>query len=84
LHREVVGIIGRNGIGKSTLLKRFCPGLLRLPMGWWSCIGKWGHWLEVGTGYHLELIARENIFYQSPTTHVPFTEKLMNMTIVYA
>ena len=58
---QAVGIIGPNGAGKTTLLKllsRITPptqgkAILR---------GRVGSLLEVGTGFHMELTGRENIF----------------------
>ncbi len=58
---EAVGIVGRNGMGKSTLLKilsRITPptkGEVRLR-------GKVASLLEIGTGFQDELTGRENIF----------------------
>ncbi|HUP01927.1 MAG TPA: ABC transporter ATP-binding protein [Gemmatimonadota bacterium] len=58
---EIVGIVGSNGGGKSTLLKILSritaptAGVARLK-------GRVGSLLEVGTGFHPELTGRENIF----------------------
>lgn len=59
---EIVGVIGHNGAGKSTILKilsRITPPtegeiILR---------GRVGSLLEVGTGFHPELTGRENIMF---------------------
>jgi lipopolysaccharide transport system ATP-binding protein len=54
---EVLGLIGRNGAGKTTLLK-VLSRITRPTEGWAEIRGRVRSLLEVGTGFHPELIER--------------------------
>ena len=58
---EIVGIIGGNGAGKSTLLK-LISNITAPTSGVISIKGRIASLLEIGTGMHPEMTARENIF----------------------
>lgn len=58
---ETLGLIGRNGAGKSTMLK-VISGILKPTQGHVTCHGNIVPMLELGSGFDMELTGRENIF----------------------
>lgn len=58
---ECIGVLGRNGMGKSTLLK-VLSRLTEPTEGRAVLRGKVVSLLEVGTGFHPDLTGRENVF----------------------
>ena len=58
---ETLGLIGRNGAGKSTMLK-VISGILKPTEGSVVCQGNVVPMLELGSGFDFDLTGRENIF----------------------
>ena len=60
-HGEVLGLIGHNGAGKSTILK-VISGILSPTRGGVKLHGNVVPMLELGSGFDMEMTGRENIF----------------------
>ena len=58
---DVLGIIGRNGAGKSTILK-IISGIMKPTKGEVERFGNIVPMLELGSGFDMDLSGRENIF----------------------
>jgi lipopolysaccharide transport system ATP-binding protein len=60
---EALGIIGRNGAGKSTILK-LLTRILKPTRGSCAVVGRTGALIEVAAGFHPDLTGRENVYLQ--------------------
>jgi ABC-2 type transport system ATP-binding protein len=58
---KTLGLIGANGSGKSTLLK-IIGGILTPDTGYVERRGRLAALLELGSGFHVDLTGRENVF----------------------
>lgn len=58
---EGLGVIGRNGSGKTTMLK-LLAGVTRPTVGRIEASGRIGSLIELGAGFHPDLTGRENVF----------------------
>ncbi len=72
---EVLGIIGHNGAGKSTILK-VISGILKPTKGSVVCRGNIVPMLELGSGFDMDLTGRENIFLNGAI--LGYSEKFLN------
>jgi ABC-type polysaccharide/polyol phosphate transport system ATPase subunit len=70
---ESVGFIGRNGAGKSTILK-LLAGVTKASSGQVKITGRVAALIEVGAGFHPELTGRENVFLNASILGMKKTE----------
>lgn len=67
---EGLGIIGRNGAGKSTILK-ILTRIIAPTRGAYLTVGRVGALIEVAAGFHPDLTGRENVFLQAAILGMP-------------
>lgn len=72
---EVVGLIGHNGAGKSTILK-VISGILKPTEGGVKVHGNIAPMLELGSGFDYDLSGKENIFLNGAI--LGYSEKFLN------
>ena len=72
---EVVGLIGRNGAGKSTILK-IISGILKPTEGSVLVRGNVAPMLELGSGFDMDMTGRENVYINGAI--LGYTEKFIN------
>lgn len=80
---ESFGIIGRNGSGKSTILK-LITRILRPTSGRVVVRGRVSALLELGAGFHSDLTGRENIFLNSAVLGLSQKEVEQNFADIVA
>tara|TARA_Y100000996_G_scaffold167598_1_gene130261 strand:- start:13175 stop:14482 length:1308 start_codon:yes stop_codon:yes gene_type:complete len=78
MHGEILGVVGKNGAGKSSLLK-VLSRITSPTVGQIKIKGRIASLLEVGTGFHPELTGRENIFLNGAILGMRKTEILDNI-----
>ncbi len=72
---EVIGLIGSNGAGKSTMLK-VVSGVMKPTKGKVTIEGSIAPMIELGAGFDSELTARENIYLNGAV--LGYSEKFLN------
>src|SRR5206468_8959588 len=70
---EALGIVGRNGAGKSTILK-LLTRILKPTRGSCTVIGRSGALIEIAAGFHPDLTGRENVYLQGAIMGMRRTE----------
>lgn len=75
---DIVGILGRNGCGKSTFLK-MVSGILEPDEGTIEVKGKVASILELSMGFHADLSGRDNIILRSELYGIPREEVMEHL-----
>jgi len=78
---ELLGIVGNNGAGKSSLL-RLIAGISQPDTGTVDVQGRVASLLELGVGFHPDLSGMENIFYNGALMGLTRTEILARLEAI--
>jgi lipopolysaccharide transport system ATP-binding protein len=82
---HALGIIGRNGAGKSTTLK-ILTRIIGTTRGTYMTKGRVGALIEVAAGFHPDLTGRENVFLQAAILGIPrnVTDRVFDSIVDFA
>jgi ABC-type polysaccharide/polyol phosphate transport system ATPase subunit len=82
---EAFGIIGRNGAGKSTILK-LIAGITRPTAGTIEVNGLVSSLIELGAGFHPDMTGRENVYMSAAILGIPkkFIDQKFNGIVDFA
>lgn len=80
---STVGVVGRNGSGKSSLLQIICS-ILQPTTGAVEVVGKIAALLELGVGFNPDFTGRENVLLNGALMGIPVSEMQKRLSMVEA